>query len=229
MLNTVFREPPEYCLEEGEWAIPVSALSVTSPVSVKPLFIELYEGASPLDAFRDYCGRILQPVMHLFLRYGILLEAHPQNCLLAWDPKRGFRSLIARDFGGIRIHRPTLEARGVGLKVHPDRLTVTDGWKTARHRLIHSVFQWHLGQLAHTLSRAGNTDESPFWRVIKETTQACFAQHRDAVPDWRLNAEQEWLLGGDWPAKSSLLMRLAGSSEEQFVPAENPIRCGLDT
>lgn len=226
-LAAIVRENPSRCVGAGEIPIPASALPLTASISERPFLLELGGGGKEgggLEAFRAYAKLLLRPVLRLFLRYGILVEAHPQNSFLVVDARGRPQRLLLRDFGGIRIHEPTLRARGLDLDVHPDRLTVTDTWGVARRRLIHAVYQWHLGHLVTALSRYDGADPGRLWLQVREVTTRILDEHRGAVPAARWRDERALLLEADWPAKSSLRMRLADTQDEIHVPSPNLLK-----
>ena len=228
-LSAIFRRNPTQCINPGETLVPASALPLISPVSVKPLFLELVgqdvdlTPAQVLFEFRAYAQMLLYPVLRLFFRYGILMEAHPQNAFLVVNESHRPERILLRDLGGIRIHEPTLRNRGFHLVVHHDRLTVSDEWTTARRRLMHAVFQWHLGHLAWSVSRASGLKEVDFWEQIRELTAEILDAHRSDMSETRWREESEFLMESDWLAKSSIRMRLNDTSDELFVPTPNPM------
>jgi siderophore synthetase component len=224
-LGAIFRRNPDRCVGATETPVPCSALPLVSPVSGKPLFLELNHGnASARDAFAGYVARLLEPVLRLFLVNGIFLETHPQNTFLVVGEDGAPRRILVRDFGGIRIHEPTMRAHGLNLDVHPDRLTVSDGWLVARHRLTHAVFLWHLGHLAWAVARDSGIGEARLWNDVREITSGILDAHRDVVPAERWRAERRQLLDADWGAKAFIRMRLDDAQDERVIPLPNPLR-----
>ncbi len=228
-LSAIFRRNPTQCIDPGETLVPASALPLISPVSDKPLFLELVERdldltpTQVLHEFRAYAQMLLYPVLRLFYRYGILMEAHPQNAFLVVNESHRPERILLRDLGGIRIHEPTLRDRGFHLAVHHDRLTVSDEWTTARRRLMHAVYQWHLGHLAWSVSRASGLKEVDIWEQIRGVTAEILDEHRSDMSETRWREESEFLMVSGWQAKSSIRMRLNDTSDELFVPAPNPM------
>lgn len=231
-LAAIFRRNPARCLPPAAALVPASALPLVSPVSKVPFLLEVLatdrgEPSGDLNSvFQTYLRALLRPVLRFYLCYGIALEAHPQNSFLVVDGAGHPERILLRDFGGIRIHEPTLRAAGLALSVHPDRLTVTDDWEKARRKLVHAVFQWHVGHLAWSLSRATSVDERSLWSVARNVTASIFDEQRGDTPASRWAAERAYLLDAQWSAKSSLRMRLAGTQSEIFVVADNPLRAG---
>lgn len=231
-LAAIFRRNPARCIAPSATLIPASALPVPSPVSNLPFLLEVLaancaeRSAEPTSVFRAYLQTLLRPVLRFHLCYGIALEAHPQNTFLVIDAVRRAERILLRDFGGMRIHEPTLHAAGFTLRVHPDRLTVTDDREKARRKLVHAVFQWHVGHLAWSLSRAMGVDERSLWSIVRDVTASILDDQRDDTTSSRWAAERAYLLDSEWPAKSSLRMRLAGTQSEIFVATGNPLRSG---
>jgi siderophore synthetase component len=224
-LGAILRRNPDRCVAATETPVPCSALPLVSPISGKPLFLELNHGnASPRDAFADYAARLSEPLLRLFLVHGIFLEAHPQNTFLVVGDDNAPRGILVRDLGGIRIHEPTMRAHGFGLDIHPDRLTVSDDWLVARHRLTHAVFLWHVGHLAWAVARDSGVAEARLWSDVREIISGILDAHRDEVPVERWRAERRQLLDSDWEAKAFIRMRLDDTQDERVSPLPNPLR-----
>ena len=93
----------------------------------------------------------------------------------------------------------------------------------ARRRLMHAVYQWHLGHLAWSVSQVSGLKELDFWEQIREVTSKILNDHRSDMSEERWREESAFLLESDWLAKSSIRMRLNDTSDELFVAAPNPI------
>jgi siderophore synthetase component len=112
------------------------------PHSTALLAAALAEGfdGNPMDRLGDapeawwaaYLRHVVPPVLHLFHRHGVVIEAHLQNCLVAVDAAgRPVRALF-RDAEGVRTVPPTDRAAG---------------WE----RLVYCLVVNHLGELAGAL------------------------------------------------------------------------------
>jgi siderophore synthetase component len=132
--------------------------------------------------------------------------------------------LLVRDFGDIRIHRPTLERSGHTLQAHRPGHTLFDDDGIVRDKLLHAVLLCHVSELALLLARSYGCDEDVFWRIFAGTAHEVFDALRGHADPARWTQERAALLEGDWPAKSFLRMRLSDSSDDALGSMPNPLR-----
>ena len=109
--------------------------------------------------WKCYLDATLLPLLRLFLEYGISLEAHLQNTLIAFRngwPVRGY----VRDMEGASISRarfPFLDhLSGDSPAVYPE--------EQAWHRFQYYVLVNHIGHVIACLAREGLTTEAMLWR-----------------------------------------------------------------
>ncbi len=106
-----------------------------------------------------YLGVTLLPLLRLFLEYGVSLEAHLQNTLIAFRhgwPVRGY----ARDMEGASISR----TRFPFLDRLPDDSPALYDDGQAWHRFQYYVLVNHIGHVIACLARTGLTTEATLWR-----------------------------------------------------------------
>lgn len=98
---------------------------------------------------------------------GVAFEAHPQNCIARFDLQtRELKGFIIRDFGGLRVHAPTLKATtGVDLDVLPGHSIIAETLDDVYTRMYHTIVHNHFQQLIRVLqlhySGLG-------WNVVRE-------------------------------------------------------------
>ena len=109
--------------------------------------------------WKCYLDATLLPLLRLFLEYGISLEAHLQNTLIAFRngwPVRGY----VRDMEGASISRarfPFLDhLSGDSPAAYPE--------EQAWHRFQYYVLVNHIGHVIACLAREGLTTEAMLWR-----------------------------------------------------------------
>lgn len=129
------------------------------------------EGAPDAALVRRWWARYLDasllPLLRLFSEYGISLEAHLQNAMMAFRdgwPVRGY----ARDMEGTSISRarfPFLD------RLKPDSPALYDD-QQAWHRFQYYVLVNHVGHVIACLARTGLTTEVALWGDTAERLDA---------------------------------------------------------
>lgn len=229
-LAALLRGNPSRLCGAGDFVVPATALAVASPVTGAPLFLELGQAGAVDDSararalFARYAEAYLRPLLTLYLRYGIGLEAHLQNSLVLCDASGDLRSLVFRDFGGIRIHEATLTAAGLDLALHSDRLTLADTRGAVRGKLTAHGLHRHLGFLISRICQYLGSDEGPFWADVAGIGRTVFDELRGDVGAATWREERQALLDDDWEFKANLRMRLANLSKDVYVRIANPLR-----
>ncbi|CAH1386616.1 IucA/IucC family protein [Candidatus Nitrotoga sp. M5] len=114
-----------------------------------------------------YLEASLLPLLRLFSKYGISLEAHLQNTMMAFRngwPVRGY----SRDMEGASISRtryPFLD------RLPPDSPALYDE-QQAWHRFQYYVLVNHVGHVIACLARTGLTTETTLWQDTAEQLDA---------------------------------------------------------
>ena len=200
-----------------------------------PLFMELAKTAgatSPDDirrAYRAYTEALLGSAIRLYLVYGIGFEAHQQNTLAVFGADGGLRRVMIRDFGGIRIHRPTLWRTGRRLQLHPDRLTVVESRDGMRSLFQRTVLLHHLSWLGAKLAGNSAADARGFWMEIAQTIEGAFDAARRDVPDDLWRSERRAFLDDDWQLKSNARMRITQAAQDIYFSGPNPLAAVRDS
>jgi siderophore synthetase component len=138
------------------------------------------------------------------LEDGVAFEAHPQNTIARFSlaPPHELRGFVIRDFGGLRVHPPTLlTSTGVALDVVPGHSIVADTLDDVYARMYHTMFHNHLQQLVRLLELHYN---GKGWQVIR-------MRLREAIPPGHA-LEKAWLgeEAKTFPGKCFMRMRMAG-------------------
>lgn len=228
-LAVLYRDNPLSLLGPGELAVPVGSLFADDDRG-QPLlrqWVRLTQGRDDSQAmqawFRDYLAVALPGLLGLYLIYGVAFEAHQQNSFMLMDRNGQPRRLLLRDFGDIRIHRPSLHARGFDLELHDPKLTLFDDPDIVRDKLLHTCFMCHLGELALLCARHWQVPEQPLWATLADQVGQCFDALRGRVDEARWQSERRALLEQDWPAKSFMRMRLEDSQTDIVGRLRNPL------
>ena len=229
-LAALLRSNPSRLCASDEIVIPTTALTADSPMTGTPLFLELSQieagvGLAAIQTcFAQYADALLRPLLTLYLRYGIALEAHQQNTLVLYSRDGALRHFLFRDFGGIRIHEPSLRRAGLDLEIHPDRLTVVAERQAVRRQLTAHALHRHVGFLVSRICRHLQTSEQPFWSDVADVVQTILDELQGDVAAATWRQERAALLDDDWNFKANLRMRLENPSHDVYVQSTNPFR-----
>ena len=224
----LYRENPMSRRLDGWFPYPVGALFADSPLDGRPLVEELVRLSSlePLAFFRAYLQVALRAVMSPYLLYGIAFEAHQQNSFVLLDRHGRPGRLLLRDFGDLRVHRPTLQQRGITLSLHRAGHTSFDEDGPVRDKLLHAAFLCHFAELGLLIGQVFGLRENAVWEVLSEETRQAFDALRDRTDPARWAAEREAVLESPWPAKAFLSMRLHNRSDDLHARMPNPLSQG---
>lgn len=210
--------------------VPVGSLFANSPFSGRPLATDLVALAygdhakGAIEFFERYASTVLTAVLSAYLLYGIAFEAHQQNSFIMVNEQYEPAQLLARDFGDLRVHGPTLRRTGLDLVPYRAGHTVYEHDEPVRDKLLHAVMLCHLAELALLLSHTYNHQEDHFWKVLRREVGNVFDRLRARTDAQRWNAERRALLEDDWPAKSFLRMRLTDTSDDVHGSMPNPLK-----
>jgi D-ornithine---citrate ligase len=203
--------------------ITVASLSTRSPINRRPLITELIDDGTRASAqrveeyFRAYARIVTYPVIGIYLRYGIALEAHQQNTSVLFAPDGTPRKLSIRDFGDGRTFAPLLVARGYELKpyVHPGILPTVfdDDIGLVRSCVLHACFVCHLHELALLLTQEYGLASNRLWEVLRGETAHAFDCFASGVDRTLWETERAAFLEQPWPTRSVLRMHLRSYSD----------------
>ncbi|MGW2270543.1 IucA/IucC family protein [Streptomyces yangpuensis] len=156
--------------------------------------------ADPLAWWRAYLRQVVPPVLELFARHGVVLEAHLQN------------TLVAVDAAGMPVQALFRDAEGV--KLLPD-VSRADAWE----RLVYCLVVNNLSEIAGALADR-YPDISPLlWPAVREELLRYEALR--GLPEIAA-----LLAAPALPAKTNLLLRWtrADGADARYRPLPNPLR-----
>ncbi|KAI0267718.1 IucC family-domain-containing protein [Gloeopeniophorella convolvens] len=138
------------------------------------------------------------------LENGVAFEAHPQNTVarFALAAPHELRGFVIRDFGGLRVHQPTLRAStGVTLDVVPGHSIIAETLDDVYTRTYHTMIHNHLQQLVRVLGLHYN---GKGWGIVR-------MRLREAIPSGHA-LEKAWLgeESRTLPGKCFMRMRMVG-------------------
>lgn len=136
--------------------------------------------------------------------YGIGLEAHGQNMVARVCRRTGqIKGFAVRDFGGVRLHAPTLRTYGVKVdSLTPGAATLTDNLSNVWSKVHHSLLQNHVGFLLEALG----LEQSGGWSTVRGTLLSVLTPYEGAPGE----ALCQYFLKDTMPLKCFLRMRMEG-------------------
>ncbi|MFG2996983.1 IucA/IucC family protein [Streptomyces sp. NPDC048340] len=180
-------------LEPGTTPLLAAALAEGFPGS------PLERTADPAGWWRAYLRSVVPPVLDLFARHGIVLEAHLQNALIAVDAEGVPAQALFRDAEGV--------------KLLPD-LPREAAWQ----RLVYCLVVNHLTEIAGALAQHHPHAAAGLWPAAREE----FLRYDAARPLPEIAA---LLSAPSLPAKTNLLLRWtrADGADARYLPLPNPL------
>ncbi|TFK28165.1 hypothetical protein FA15DRAFT_584786 [Coprinopsis marcescibilis] len=153
-----------------------------------------------LEKFLDVFFRAFLPTV---LYNGVGFECHPQNCVARFDIQtKELIGFIIRDFGGIRVHPPTLkETTGVDIDFIEGHSIISPDLDDVYTRMYHTVFHNHLQQLIRVLDLHYN---GKGWALVRAQLRANIPSSHPLYHAW-LSPSRTTL-----PGKCFMRMRLSG-------------------
>lgn len=205
-LAVVVRQAP--VVRPGEVLVPLAALAAGSPDGGVPPVVAAVAAGYGGDAaafVADLAGLLLRATLGL-LRFGVALEAHGQNTLVALRGGRPVR-LLYRDVGGIRVSPRRL--RGLGVTpptLHGD--LAEDDPRLLRDTLF-AALGTVLGEQVAVLCRGCGVEAGELWRAVAAAARRVSAE---LPPDAAADVAALW--DATWPVKATTAMRLAADPLE---------------
>ncbi|KAL2816182.1 ferric iron reductase FhuF-like transporter-domain-containing protein [Aspergillus cavernicola] len=210
-LSCILREDLELrANQQNESLIIASALSQL-PVSETGNWKAQAQSLLPMegkkDWFKRYTSCLLKLTLTPLVNHGIGLEAHGQNiCVRICRKTKDIKGFAIRDFGGIRLHMPTLRSQGYDIHtIPPGAATMTDDLHDVWSKVHHSLFQNHFGHLIVAL----DLEENGGWEIVRNAVKAIL-HPLDGASSPRATQLSEYLLAETMPFKCFLRMRMEG-------------------
>lgn len=230
-LSVIYRGNPTNLAKNNEYPVTVASLFQLSPKNNSPLIIELIK-LSDMDSkngilnyFYTYSEIVINAYLRLYLKYGISLEAHQQNTLMLFNSSGIPKKVLSRDFGGVRVHRPTLKKAGYNIEPIKNAVTIRDDKDEVRNKLLYTTYQSHLGELILLLSKEFNIEENLFWDILLSLSNECFLKHSNELEKDIYLEELSKFFHEDWNLKSLTKMRLDNTSHDYiYTKLNNPMK-----
>lgn len=236
-LASILRENPEnYVKSKEEIPMAAAALLAESPISGKPIAIELIEELAGYYGLPDlteaavlfihkYAQASLPGFLTLMVRYGISLEGHMQNSVSVFRHGELVRILL-RDFGGARILPERLKKQGFQVEFYPGSSIITEKVDQLRNIISYSVLQNHFAELITCIVRALGIDEEKLWEQVVVVCKAVFRElKKDPTIAEQAATDEEALFQQTIDLKALTTMRLKGDvTAYSFMGVPNPMK-----
>ncbi|MCH7660100.1 MAG: IucA/IucC family siderophore biosynthesis protein [Euryarchaeota archaeon] len=231
-LSGLLRQNPQDHPLVGE-AVPiaVSSLIARSPATGRPLIADLaaqYRDSTDRGVekfFRAYTECVIPDQLRLLSAYGIALESHAQNSLVAFDAGKPVATLV-RDFGGVRVHEERLAAHDLAVESYPDSDVRADDERDLHRKLYYALFQNHLSELIVALVSSSGITEERCWDLVRAECERTFDELRDdpSIPHRRIDRDERALFSDAAEHKALTAMRLQGKRHEYTIArVPNPL------
>jgi siderophore synthetase component len=222
-LSLLFRQRPPQ-VADGV-AVPCSTLpQPTWQNSDQTYFHTFFATAKgPLSNFQLYLELMIPFHLELYLRHGLALEAHLQNCVVVWT-EAGPDRLWVRDWGGLRADAARLSDLAPDLLANLDERSVSlTHAAAAEKKLISCLYCNHITEVVAGVSQAFEIPEDALWSKVAGISARVFRNHGESHLT-------EQILTNDWPVKCLLKMRLGlGGSGDLYRMRPNPLRVHLNS
>lgn len=225
------RNPHDHPLVGDSIPIAVSSLIARSPATGRPLVADLaaqYRESTGerLEAFfRAYVDCVIPDQLWLLSAYGVALESHAQNSLVAFESGEPVAALV-RDFGGVRVHNERLAAHDLSVETYPESDVRAADERDLHRKLYYALFQNHLAELIVALVGSSGITEERCWDIVRTECERTFDKLRgdSCVCDRRIDRDERALFADPAEHKALTAMRLQGKRHEYTIGrVQNPL------
>lgn len=217
-LSCILRDDLESRAAQNNERLVIAAALAQQPYNNTRTYAEilynLHTAAQKRDWLRTYVTRLFELVLPPLARYGIGLEAHGQNLVARICRETGIvKGFAVRDFGGVRMHVPTLRNYGVNFdSLPPGGATLTDDLHNVWSKVHHALVQNHVGLVVSALG----LERDGGWGIVREVLERVLTGEEEGMGREVLG----FFLQNTMPFKCFLRMRMEGKYRDvSAVPA----------
>ncbi|KAJ5232797.1 hypothetical protein N7468_005753 [Penicillium chermesinum] len=180
--------------------------------SYAEILFDLQTVSQKQEWFHEYVTCLLNLTLPPLVNHGIGVEGHGQNMLARVCRKTGkIKGFAVRDFGGIRLHTPTLLEQGVNFDgMFPDWAVMTENMSEVWGKVHHSLLQNHVGYLLDALQ----LQRYDGWAIVRDVLGGVLA----GLPQ---NGLYEFCMKETIPFKCFLRMRMEGKYRDVSRPGRD--------
>lgn len=215
-LSCILRDDLEARADANNERLVIAAALAQQPYNNTRCYAEiLYNLRTTTDKqswLRTYVTRLFSLVLPPLARYGIGLEAHGQNLVARICRKTGeVKGFAVRDFGGVRMHVPTLKKFGVNFGgLPPGGATLTEDLHNVWSKVHHALVQNHVGLIVSALG----LERDGGWGIVREVLGGVLEGEKEGMG----REVGEYFMQDTMPFKCFLRMRMEGKYRDVSVP-----------
>ncbi|MGN7470600.1 IucA/IucC family protein [Brevibacillus sp. SAFN-007a] len=226
--GAIFRENPVVLpLDKDVPIVVASALEEPPHAACAPIMDAVRESAKKqpqlslaewLDKWlRQYLDISLLPLLRLFVRYGVSMEAHVQNSMVAFRDGWPVHFYV-RDLEGVSISKERAQAQDMFGQCLDENSPVLYPEEEAWSRFHYYVMVNHVGHLISTLAHGSSVPEEKLWAIVGDVIRSAdFFQEAKAMLEELLETET-------LPAKANFISSFQRRGERPlYVPVPNPL------
>jgi siderophore synthetase component len=212
---------------------PLLAAALADPYGCSPAALTRLLGAASGEAalswWDAYVRRIVPPVLHAFLAYGVVLEPHLQNVLVAVDPDGLPVQAIFRDLEGTKL----VDGPRWALDELPPRVRAALTYDAGRgwDRVVYCLFVNHLAEIVAAIADVRPGLERELWRLAHHRIDRYARDHAAAFSTEGAARLRALLAGVPLPGKANLRARWGRAADRHatYVAVPSPFAGDLGT
>jgi siderophore synthetase component len=220
LLSFMLRENPVLMSQPYEKLIVASSLIHKTPIVNKPLLVQFHQITKvdiKLYVFELFKVFIYLP-LEIFLKFGIAIDSHGQNCIIKFNAKGMPISLIYRDLGSVQVVDGApfaIENKNLLIDAHKTILPFQD----CIDEFFHSLYYNLIGSFIEVISCHYKIHSSELWEIAKQVSIE-ITDSIECEKDFKIQFYNA-LLSKTMPVKSLLRMRLEDKTIFSRIP--NPL------
>ncbi|KKR49333.1 MAG: IucA/IucC family protein [Candidatus Woesebacteria bacterium GW2011_GWB1_41_10] len=180
---------------------------------------------SVLSFFGGYIKLLLPPVLDLLCKYGIGLEAHLQNSIIAFKEGKPDK-FIYRDLDAVNICTKRFDRHSfLKNEFYPDSWTVSGNVSLAQDKVMHSLIHSNIAEMINYISLNYGLECATLWGLVAGEISAHLV-HLSADPFFKKEAKEDldYFFSEFTELKSLLRMKLRGETNNYIhVRTTNPL------
>ena len=222
-IGVIYRQGLSTLLEDNHIIMPAASFYESSPINENQCIIDdiisFYARNNNTtdfrkalkDFFTGYVNLVTSDVVKLLTVYGIGMEGHLQNCMIAF--KDFFPSkIILRDGEAINVCVERLKLHFPDHKFYPGSWNVAEGPEDCQDVVMHSIFHSNIGQLILHFSETYGFEEAELWKDVRIILQTQLKNIKDTFYCSNAIEDEEYFFNSQTNIKCLFKMRIIDSS-----------------